>query len=128
MQATEPSLLMPLGFAGALTRVVLVGDDKQLGPLTVMGTSQLGRYKLNCSAFERLKAAGVYAVMLDTQFRRARTRNVKPFWTECFAVLIRLNQSNEAHATRGQFLRLSGLLASIQISLWAMIVESIDRT
>jgi regulator of nonsense transcripts 1 len=64
-QAVEPSALIPLTHGAQ--RFVLVGDQKQLGP--VISDRELERSGYGWSLFERLIEAKVEHVMLDRQFR-----------------------------------------------------------
>jgi regulator of nonsense transcripts 1 len=64
-QAVESSALIPL--IHHATKMVLVGDQKQLGP--VVSLAQLKSRKYDRSLFDRLIEQGVAPEMLDLQFR-----------------------------------------------------------
>jgi regulator of nonsense transcripts 1 len=64
-QAHEPSALIPLIYGA--TKVVMVGDQCQLGPICI--TQEMQAHNYDVSLFERLIKAPGYHVMLDRQFR-----------------------------------------------------------
>jgi regulator of nonsense transcripts 1 len=64
--ATEPETMIPVTSSGC-SRVVLVGDHKQLGP--VVQCKIAARKGLSLSLYERLIAAGMSSHMLSEQYR-----------------------------------------------------------
>jgi regulator of nonsense transcripts 1 len=64
-QAVEPTVLIPL--IHYARKLVLVGDDKQLGP--VVANKELEDVGYGRSMFERLIQLGVPKIMLDKQYR-----------------------------------------------------------
>lgn len=65
VQATEPMSLIPLLYR--CNKLILVGDHKQLGPLTISKKAKYG--KLDQSLFERLVKVGIVPYLLTTQYR-----------------------------------------------------------
>ena len=64
-QATEPATLIPFGLEP--TRVILVGDHKQLPATTISPDSEITRF--NRSFFERLLDNGYERELLTVQYR-----------------------------------------------------------
>ena len=64
-QVVEPEALIPITLD--VSKLVLVGDQKQLGPVVTGQAAKAGG--LGVSLFERLLAIGMRSTMLDTQYR-----------------------------------------------------------
>jgi len=67
-QATEADALIPMTISGSCRKVVLIGDQKQLGVISRF--RELEKTNLGSSLFERMIRLGqAPSTMLDTQYR-----------------------------------------------------------